>query len=62
MTMSSDCFFDGEEVQIETPFVITTNLECRSERAGDREVLIFFEVPTADPSVMSEAEKKVFVS
>ena len=49
----------GEEVQIETPFLITTNLESRSERAGDREDLILFEVPTAAPEVMIEAEKKV---
>ena len=49
----------GSEVQIETPFLITTNLESRSERAGDRENLILFEVPTASPEVMIEAEKKV---
>ena len=50
----------GEEVQIETPFLITTNLETRSERAGDREDLILFEIPTASPEDMSAAEKKVF--
>ena len=49
----------GEEVYIETPFLITTNLESRSERAGDREDLILFEIPTASPEVMSAAEKKV---
>ena len=49
----------GEEVQIETPFLITTNLESRSERAGDREDLILFEIPTAAPDVMIDAEKKV---
>ena len=43
----------GEEVQIETPFLITTNLESRSERAGDREDLIVFEVPTASPAEMT---------
>ena len=37
----------GEEVQIETPFLITTNLESRSERAGDREVIIHFDIPDA---------------
>ena len=49
----------GEEVCIETPFLITTNLESRSERAGDREDLILFEVPTYSAEVMSAAEKKV---
>lgn len=49
----------GEEVYIETPFLITTNLESRSERAGDREDLILFEVPTATPEEMIVAEKKV---
>ena len=49
----------GEEVSIETPFVITTNLESRSERAGDREVLLLFEIPTASPEVLASAEKKV---
>ena len=49
----------GEEVHIETPFLITTNLESRSERAGDREDLILFEIPTAAPDVMIDAEKKV---
>ena len=49
----------GIEVCLETPFLITTNLESRSERAGDREVLIVFEVPTAPPEVMTAAEKKV---
>ena len=49
----------GEEVQIESPFLITTNLESRSERAGDREDLIVFEVPTASPAEMTEAEKRV---
>ena len=49
----------GEEVQIETPFLITTNLETRSERAGDREVLIMFEVPNASPEELAESEKKV---
>ena len=44
-------------MQIETPFLITTNLESRSERASDREVLIVFEVPTANPEEMREAEK-----
>ena len=48
----------GEEVQIETPFLIT-NLESRSERAGDREDLIVFEVPDASAETMSAAEKKV---
>lgn len=52
----------GEEVSIETPFLITTNLESRSERAGDREDLIVFEVPTAPPDVMTAAEKKVLTS
>ena len=51
----------GEEVQIETPFLITTNLESRSERAGDREDLILFEVSTASPQEISEAEKKVII-
>lgn len=49
----------GEEVYIETPFLITTNLESRSERAGDREDLILFEIPTASPEEMIVAEKKV---
>ena len=49
----------GEEVCIETPFLITTNLESRSERAGDREDLILFEVPSASPEEMTAAEKKV---
>lgn len=49
----------GEEVQIETPFLITTNLETRSERAGDREVLIMFEVPNASQEELAESEKKV---
>ena len=48
----------GEEVQIETPFLITTNLESRSERAGDREDLILFEVPNATSEEMLAAEKK----
>ena len=49
----------GEEIQIETPFLFTTNLESRCERAGDREVLIVFEIPSATPEVMIESEKKV---
>ena len=49
----------GEEVCIETPFLITTNLESRSERAGDREDLILFEVPTVSAEVLFAAEKKV---
>ena len=49
----------GNEVCLETPFLITTNLESRSERAGDREVLIVFEVSTATPDVITAAEKKV---
>lgn len=63
--MTNACFdqatyhIRGEEVQIETPFLITTNLESRSERAGDREDLIVFEVPTASAEEMTEAEKKV---
>jgi hypothetical protein len=39
--------------------LITTNLESRSERAGDREDLILFEIPNVAPEVMTEAEKKV---
>ena len=53
------CHIRGEEVSIETPFVITTNLESRSERAGDREVLLLFEIPTVSPEVLASAEKKV---
>ena len=49
----------GEEIQIETLFLLTTNLESRCERAGDREVLIVFEIPSATPEVMIESEKKV---
>ena len=49
----------GEEVSIETPFVITTNIEARSERAGDREILIVFEIPTATQEEMTRAEEKV---
>ena len=49
----------GEEVSIETPFVITTNLESRSERAGDREILLLFEIPTVSSEVLVSAEKKV---
>ena len=49
----------GEEVSIETPFLLTTNLESRSERAGDREILILFEISTATPEVLASAEKKV---
>ena len=49
----------GEEVCIETPFLITTNLESRSERAGDREDLILFEVPSVSPEEMIAAENKV---
>ena len=49
----------GEEVQIETLFLITTNLESRSERAGDREDLIVFETPTATRTEMAEAERRV---
>ena len=49
----------GNEVCLETRFLITTNLESRSERAGDREVLIVFEVSTAPPDVITAAEKKV---
>ena len=47
------------EVSLETIFLITTNLESRSERAGDRDVLIVFEVSTAPPDVITVAEKKV---
>ena len=46
-------------MSIETPFLLTTNLESRSERAGDREVLILFEISTAAPEVLASAEKKV---
>ena len=46
-------------MSIETPFVITTNIEARSERAGDREILIVFEIPTASQEEMSLAEKMV---
>lgn len=66
--MTNACFdlatyhIKGAEVQIETPFLITTNLESRSERAGDREDLLVFDVPTAPPEVMIEAEKKVTFS
>ena len=49
----------GEEVFIETPFLLTTNLEKRTERAVDREVLVLFVVPTSSPEVMSAAEKTV---
>ena len=49
----------GEEVSIETPFVITTNIEARSERTGDREILIVFEIPTASQEEMTLAEKMV---
>ena len=49
----------GEEVTIETPFLLTTNLESRTERAGDREALIVFEIPISSPDVMTAAEKKV---
>ena len=49
----------GREVTIETPFVITTNLDSRSERAGDREALIVFDIPTVSQEEMSAAEKKV---
>ena len=49
----------GEEIQIETPFLLTTNLESRCERAGDRAVLIVFEIPSVTPEVMIESEKKV---
>ena len=49
----------GEEVCIETPFLITTNLESRSERAGDREDLILFEVSSVSPEEMIAAENKV---
>ena len=49
----------GEEVTIETPFLITTNLERRSERAVDREDLILFEVPNVSPEEMTAAEKRV---
>ena len=44
-------------MSIETPFVITTNIEARSERAGDREILIVFEIPTASQEEMTLAEK-----
>ena len=46
-------------MSIETPFVITTNIEARSERAGDREILIVFEIPTATQEEMTRAEEKV---
>lgn len=49
----------GEEVCIETPFLITTNLESRSERASDREVIIAFRIPNVSAETMKEAEKKV---
>ena len=49
----------GEEVSIATPFVITTNLESRSERAGDMEILLLFEIPTVSSEVLASAEKKV---
>ena len=39
--------------------MIRTNLESRSERASDREVLILFEIPNASPAEMTGAEKKV---
>ena len=48
----------GEEVQIETTFILTTNLESRSERAGDREDIILFEIPEVSPDEIKEAEKK----
>ena len=51
----------GEEVQIKTPFILTTNLESRSERAGDREDIILFEIPDVSPDEMKEAEKRVIV-
>ena len=47
----------GEEVQIETPFILTTNLESRSERAGDREDIILFKIPEVSPDEINEAEK-----
>ena len=49
----------GTEVCLETPFLITTNLESKFERAGDREVLIVLEVSTAPPDVITAAKKKV---
>ena len=49
----------GEEVFIETPFLITTTLASRLEWAGDREDLILFEIPKAFPEDISSAEKKV---
>ena len=49
----------GKEVCIETPFLITTNLETRSERAGDREDLILFEIPSVSAEELFAAEKKV---
>ena len=39
--------------------MITTNLDSRSERAGDREALIVFDIPTVSQEEMSAAEKKV---
>ena len=44
---------------VETPFIITTNMSSRSERAGDREILIVFNVPSASKEEISAAEKKV---
>ena len=38
--------------------MITTNIEVRSERASDREILIVFDIPTASQEEMSMAEKK----
>ena len=49
----------GREVTIETPFVITTNLDSRSERAGDRENIIVFEISTVSQEELAAAEKKV---
>ena len=51
----------GDEVVVETPFIITTNMSSRSERAGDREILIVFNVPTASKEEISAAEKKVYI-
>ena len=39
--------------------MLTTNLESRSERAGDREVLVLFDIPTASPEDMIAAERTV---
>ena len=48
----------GEEIVIETPIIVTTNLEYRSERAADRQVINRYVQTSANAEQLLEAERK----